>query len=149
MACGVISTGRRLAALGCLAAAILLWPGAADRSARAAETGGLAPRLEALSDEDLDALIDFLDGNVLFTVYHEAGHMLVSELDLPVLRAGGRMRSTRLPPWRCCSRTMPRWITSCRRRCSAGSSASATTRRIWSFTSSTILTRNADTPCCA
>lgn len=85
MACGVFSTGRRLAALGCLAAAVLLLPGAADRSARAAETGGLAPRLEALSDEDLDALIDFVDGNVLFTVYHEAGHMLVSELDLPVL----------------------------------------------------------------
>jgi hypothetical protein len=85
MACGVFSTVRRLAALGCLAGTILFWPGAADRTARAADADGLAPRLEALSDEDLDALIDFVDGNVLFTLYHEAGHMLVSELDLPVL----------------------------------------------------------------
>jgi hypothetical protein len=85
MACGVFSTVRRLAALGCLAAAVLLWSGPADRTARAADTDGLASRLEALSDEELDALIDFVDGNVLFTVYHEAGHMLVSELDLPVL----------------------------------------------------------------
>lgn len=45
----------------------------------------LIERLEALSDADYDDLLDFVEGNALFTLYHEAGHMLVSQLDLPVL----------------------------------------------------------------
>lgn len=42
-------------------------------------------RLERLQTEDLEDLFGFVAGNVLFTLYHEGGHMLVSELGLPIL----------------------------------------------------------------
>lgn len=41
--------------------------------------------IKDLAEADREALLDFVAGNALFTLYHEAGHMLVSELELPVL----------------------------------------------------------------
>lgn len=41
--------------------------------------------IAALSPEDREELFVFVAGNVLHTLYHEGGHMLVSELELPVL----------------------------------------------------------------
>ena len=54
---------------------------AADETAQ----HGVIERMDALAEDDLGDLLDFVVGNVLFTLYHEAGHMLVSELNLPVL----------------------------------------------------------------
>jgi putative metallopeptidase DUF4344 len=45
----------------------------------------LEDRLAELSSDDLEELLVFVAGNALFTLYHEGGHMLVSELELPVL----------------------------------------------------------------
>ncbi len=42
-------------------------------------------RLAELPSEDLEDLLVFVGGNALFAAYHEAGHMLVSELNIPVL----------------------------------------------------------------
>lgn len=52
-------------------------------SARAEES--LESRIEALSTDELEELLLFVAGNVLFTLYHEGGHMLVSEFSIPVL----------------------------------------------------------------
>lgn len=38
-----------------------------------------------LSEEEQTEIADFVAGNVLFTLYHEAGHALISEFELPVL----------------------------------------------------------------
>lgn len=46
---------------------------------------GLEQRLAELPKNDLDELLEFVAGNTLFVIYHEGGHMLVSELELPVL----------------------------------------------------------------
>lgn len=43
------------------------------------------PDLGELSDEQLDEFVEFVVGNSIFILFHEAGHMLVSEFDLPVL----------------------------------------------------------------
>ncbi|MBD1549207.1 DUF4344 domain-containing metallopeptidase [Roseibium aggregatum] len=59
--------------LSCLAAVV---------PARA--SSNLDLRLERLQTEDLEDLFAFVTGNVLFALYHEGGHMLVSELGLPV-----------------------------------------------------------------
>lgn len=40
---------------------------------------------EGLDDGELDESIDFVIGNAMFVIMHEAGHMLVSEFGLPVL----------------------------------------------------------------
>lgn len=45
----------------------------------------LDEEIAALSDEEREELFVFVAGNALFTLYHEGGHMLVSELELPVL----------------------------------------------------------------
>jgi len=45
----------------------------------------LDEKLAALSSEDLEQLLLFVAGNVVHTLYHEGGHMLISELELPVL----------------------------------------------------------------
>ncbi|EAV43714.1 hypothetical protein SIAM614_11338 [Stappia aggregata IAM 12614] len=45
----------------------------------------LSAKLAALSPEQLEELFVFVAGNTLFTLYHESGHMLISELELPVL----------------------------------------------------------------
>ena len=57
--------------------------GPSSEPAKAAQS--LEQRLNALSTEDLEELFTFVAGNSLFTLYHEGGHMLVSELGLPVL----------------------------------------------------------------
>ncbi|MCV0427082.1 MAG: DUF4344 domain-containing metallopeptidase [Roseibium sp.] len=46
---------------------------------------GLDESLAALSSDEREELLVFVAGNVLFTLYHEGGHMLISELELPVL----------------------------------------------------------------
>lgn len=43
------------------------------------------PDLEKLSEKQLEEMVEFVVGNSLFILYHEAGHMLVSEFELPVL----------------------------------------------------------------
>lgn len=45
----------------------------------------LDEEIAALSEEERENLFVFVAGNALFTLYHEGGHMLVSELELPVL----------------------------------------------------------------
>lgn len=42
-------------------------------------------RLRGLPDKDIERAVEFVVGNVLFFMFHEAGHMLISEFDLPVL----------------------------------------------------------------
>jgi len=44
-----------------------------------------APRMEALSDAQRKQLVEFVAGNVAFVLTHEMGHVVVSELGLPVL----------------------------------------------------------------
>ncbi len=46
---------------------------------------GLEDSLRQLSPGDREELLEFVAGNTLFVIYHEGGHMLVSELELPVL----------------------------------------------------------------
>lgn len=41
--------------------------------------------LEGLAEEDVQSVVEFAMSNVVFFLYHEAGHMLISELGLPVL----------------------------------------------------------------
>ncbi|GGB43190.1 hypothetical protein GCM10011316_13950 [Roseibium aquae] len=48
-------------------------------------SGDLDAALAGLSSEKLEELFTFVAGNTVFTLYLEAGHMLVSELQLPVL----------------------------------------------------------------
>ncbi|WP_417684065.1 DUF4344 domain-containing metallopeptidase [Roseibium sp.] len=69
------------AAAGLLYCSLIFPSGAA--SAEEARTVG--QRIEALAPDALEELFVFVGGNVLFTLHHEAGHMLVSELKLPVL----------------------------------------------------------------
>ncbi len=45
----------------------------------------LEKELAQLGPDKLEELFVFVAGNTLFTLYHEGGHMLVSELGLPVL----------------------------------------------------------------
>lgn len=45
----------------------------------------LTEAFQALSEDDQAEFLDFVAGNTVFVTYHEAGHMLVSELELPVL----------------------------------------------------------------
>ncbi|WP_428687560.1 DUF4344 domain-containing metallopeptidase [Roseibium sp.] len=68
-------------------AALLLWVGTFgfQNPASAREGRDLEKLLADLSKEDLNELFVFVAGNTLFTLYHESGHMLVSELGLPVL----------------------------------------------------------------
>lgn len=39
----------------------------------------------ALDEEGLTNAVTFMSGNVIYILFHEAGHMLISELNLPVL----------------------------------------------------------------
>jgi len=41
--------------------------------------------LEDLTEEQLNEAVEFVIGNAIFVMFHEAGHMLISELGLPVL----------------------------------------------------------------
>ena len=46
---------------------------------------GIRQQMERMSEDQLEEMLLFAAGNALFTLYHEGGHMLVSELGLPVL----------------------------------------------------------------
>jgi hypothetical protein len=71
------------------ASLVLATPPAALAEARQGEDTeaytSLDEQIVALSPEQLEDLFVFVAGNVLFTLYHEGGHMLISELELPVL----------------------------------------------------------------
>ena len=41
--------------------------------------------MENLTDDQFRATIDFMIGNLMLVYFHEAGHMMIHELDLPVL----------------------------------------------------------------
>jgi len=41
--------------------------------------------IASLTSAQLEEMFTFVAGNALFTAYHEAGHMLVSELQIPIL----------------------------------------------------------------
>lgn len=43
------------------------------------------PRLKHMSAAQIQALVEFVSGNMLFVTTHELGHAVVSEFDLPVL----------------------------------------------------------------
>lgn len=50
-----------------------------------AEDGYVPEEMASLDDQGQADAARFIMGNVIYVLYHEAGHMLVSELDLPVL----------------------------------------------------------------
>jgi putative metallopeptidase DUF4344 len=43
------------------------------------------PRIAGLTDEEKRKLVEFASGNLLFVLGHEGGHMLISELGIPVI----------------------------------------------------------------
>lgn len=45
----------------------------------------LPKEFEGLNEEQQMEAVEFIFGNAIFVMFHEAGHMLVSELELPVL----------------------------------------------------------------
>lgn len=47
-----------------------------------------APALDGLSDEQLQQTVNFVIGNAIFSLYHEASRMLISDLALPDAGAG-------------------------------------------------------------
>lgn len=49
-----------------------------------AETS-LPKEFEGLTEDQQTEAVEFIFGNAIFVMFHEAGHMLVSELELPVL----------------------------------------------------------------
>jgi hypothetical protein len=51
----------------------------------AARSQSLETVLEGLDDAEVDQTVDFIVGNAMFVLFHEAGHMLVSEFGIPVL----------------------------------------------------------------
>ena len=51
----------------------------------AARADALEDDLSGLSDEQLKNTVEFAFNNSLFFMFHEAGHMLISEFELPVL----------------------------------------------------------------
>jgi Putative metallopeptidase len=53
--------------------------------ASSAKADALEDDLSGLSDEQLKNTVEFAFNNSLFFMFHEAGHMLISEFDLPVL----------------------------------------------------------------
>ncbi|MEO0975706.1 MAG: DUF4344 domain-containing metallopeptidase [Pseudomonadota bacterium] len=63
-------------------AAFQAGPASADDDPR---FDGLTQDFQALSEDEQAEFFDFVAGNTVFVTYHEAGHMLVSELELPVL----------------------------------------------------------------
>nr|WP_319387024.1 DUF4344 domain-containing metallopeptidase [uncultured Roseibium sp.] len=67
-----------------LATPLAFHPAAASPEA-ASSFEGLESGFRALSEYEQAEFLDFVAGNTVFVTYHEAGHMLVSELELPVL----------------------------------------------------------------
>lgn len=87
---GLSTISARLKKLfGCLAVVLCFLPMPAVPPAHAQsenlDYSTLTDELDNLSPEALEELLVFVAGNVLFTLYHESGHMLISELGLPVL----------------------------------------------------------------
>jgi hypothetical protein len=62
--------------------ALCLWSGVSTSSAGAAQIGKAAPAAKAPTAENRD---EFVLGNIVFVLFHEFGHALVSEFELPVL----------------------------------------------------------------
>lgn len=54
-------------------------------SPASAKTKSLASRIDNLTQEQYNAMMDFVMGNAMFIMFHEAGHMLVDEVQIPVL----------------------------------------------------------------
>ncbi|UIY28577.1 DUF4344 domain-containing metallopeptidase [Neorhizobium galegae] len=50
-----------------------------------AQATALTDDLQGLSKQQVEDSVEFAFGNALFFLFHEAGHMLVSEFNLPVL----------------------------------------------------------------
>ncbi|KAB1087721.1 hypothetical protein F4V91_15555 [Neorhizobium galegae] len=50
-----------------------------------AQAAALTDDLQGLSKQQVEDSVEFAFGNALFFLFHEAGHMLVSEFNLPVL----------------------------------------------------------------
>lgn len=46
---------------------------------------GLPKEFDGLTEEQQGEAVEFMVGNAIFVLFHEAGHMLISELGLPVL----------------------------------------------------------------
>lgn len=46
---------------------------------------GLPKEFEGLTEVQQEEAVEFIIGNAIFVLFHEAGHMLISELGLPVL----------------------------------------------------------------
>ena len=63
-----------------LAACLLLSATASGK----AETG-LPKEFEGLTEAQQEEAVEFIIGNAIFVLFHEAGHMLISELGIPVL----------------------------------------------------------------
>ena len=62
------------------------WTTAAAAALLATAIGPVGPAHgQDLTEEETDAVIAFMVGNSIHTLFHEAGHMLVSEFGLPVL----------------------------------------------------------------
>ncbi|MEP4766703.1 MAG: DUF4344 domain-containing metallopeptidase [Roseibium sp.] len=76
---------RKLAGTLCLGVLVLLNTVAVSAQQAGTSEKTLDEDLSELSSEDLEELLVFVAGNALFTLYHEGGHMLISELGLPVL----------------------------------------------------------------
>ena len=49
------------------------------------EAASLHKRINQLSDEQYNDMMRFVMGNALFIMFHESGHMLIDELQVPVL----------------------------------------------------------------
>ncbi len=60
-------------------------PADATDSGHPAQLPSLDTEIAELTPEARQQLFVFVAGNALFTLYHESGHMLISELGLPVL----------------------------------------------------------------
>src|SRR5262245_19776632 len=43
------------------------------------------PRFQNISEQELRDHVEFVAGNLIFATVHEVGHMLISEMGLPVL----------------------------------------------------------------
>ncbi|MFO1033075.1 MAG: DUF4344 domain-containing metallopeptidase [Hyphomicrobiales bacterium] len=71
----------------CVALSILLWGVTASlsRADQVVLQGLLPQELRGLAPDKLEAAKRFVLNNVRFVMFHETGHLLVSELDLPVV----------------------------------------------------------------
>jgi len=92
--CGLAADARRGAIALMLAWLCLAGPAAAqsvieeELEQRVLQTTAMIadhPRLAGLTDDEKRKLVEFVTGNLLFVLGHESGHMLISELGIPVI----------------------------------------------------------------